>query len=322
MNLGDDKGEEKSALEQYGVDLTSNARDGKLDPVIGRDSKDAGLAQRFQPILVGEPSVQQTVSILRGLKERYEAHHGVRILDSALVAAANLSNRYLSERFLQDKAIDLIMTVQIELESLRKENDVANQERKEKLQESVSSKEQKVARLIDLWNEEKSEIDAIKNARSDLEKSRLAFENAQREGNYGKASELRYSTIPQLQTQLLREGSNSPGKNPYEETLRDSVSADDIEAVVSRQTGISVTKLMSGEIEKLVKMEGILRQSIRGQDETLTAVANAVRSQTAGLSGNNRPVASFLTLGPTGVGKTELSKKLASFLFSTESAMI
>ena len=214
------------------------------------------------------------------------------------------------------------MTVQIELESLRKENDVANQERKEKLQESVSSKEQKVARLIDLWNEEKSEIDAIKNARSDLEKSRLAFENAQREGNYGKASELRYSTIPQLQTQLLREGSNSPGKNPYEETLRDSVSADDIEAVVSRQTGISVTKLMSGEIEKLVKMEGILRQSIRGQDETLTAVANAVRSQTAGLSGNNRPVASFLTLGPTGVGKTELSKKLASFLFSTESAMI
>lgn len=296
---------------------------------------------------MGESSVQETVSILRGLKERYEVHHGVRILDSALVAAANLSNRYLSERFLQDKAIDLvdeaasaqrlqqesrpdpiqnsdrqIMTVQIELETLRKENDVTSLERKEKLQESVSSKEQEVARLIEVWDEEKPEIDAIKNARSDLEKSRLALENAQREGNYGKASELRYSTIPQLQSQLPREGSDSPEKNPYEETLRDSVSADDIDAVVSRQTGITVTKLMSGEIEKLVKMEDILRQSIRGQDEALTAVANAVRSQRAGLSGDNRPIASFLMLGPTGVGKTELSKKLASFLFSTESAMI
>lgn len=214
------------------------------------------------------------------------------------------------------------MTVQIELESLRKENDVTSIERKEKLQESVSSKEQEVARLIEVWNEEKSEIDTIKNARSDLEKSRVALGNAQRKGNYGKASELRYSTIPQLQSQLPREGSDSPEKNQHEETLRDSVSADDFEAVVSRQTGITVTKLMSGEIEKLVKTEDVLRQSIRGQDETMTAVANAVRSQRAGLSGDNRPIASFLMLGPTGVGKTELSKKLASFLFSTESAMI
>ena len=303
--------------------------------------KDAALARRFQPILVGEPSVQETVSILRGLKERYEVHHGVRILDSALVTAANLSNRYLSERFLPDKAIDLvdeaasaqrlqqeskpdpiqdldrqIMTIRIELESLRKESDFISIERKEKLEQCLSYKQEEVARLIEVWNKEKSDINAIKKARSDLEKARVALENAQREGNYGIASELRYSTIPKLEAQLSQEGSR------HGEVLHDSVSADDIEAVVSRQTGIPVTKLMSGEIEKLVNMEDTLRQSIRGQDEALTAVANSVRSQRAGLSGDNRPIASFLMLGPTGVGKTELSKKLASFLFSTESAMI
>ena len=304
--------------------------------------KDAALARRFQPIIVGEPSVQETVSILRGLKERYEVHHGVRILDSALVAAASLSNRYLSERFLPDKAIDLVdeaasaqrlqqeskpdpiqdlgrqvMTIQIELESLRKESDATSIERKEKLEQSLSSKEQEVARLTEVWNKEKSEIDAIKNARSDLEKARIALENAQRQGQYGVASELRYSTIPKLQAQL-----EFPEAGRYGEIIHDSVSVHDIEAVVSRQTGIPVTKLMSGEIEKLVNMEETLRQSIRGQEEALTAVANSVRRQRAGLSGNDRPIASFLMLGPTGVGKTELSKKLASFLFSTESAMI
>lgn len=311
--------------------------------------KDAALARRFQPILVGEPSVQETVSILRGLKERYEVHHGVRILDSALVAAANLSNRYLSERFLPDKAIDLvdeaasaqrlqqeskpdpiqdldrqIMTIQIELESLRKESDVTSVERREKLGNSLTSKEEQVARLTEAWKKEKLEIDAIKNARSDLEKARVALENAQREGNYGRASELRYSTIPKLQAQLTQEGEErrQMEKSGGIAIVSDSVSANDIEAVVSRQTGIPVTKLMSGEIEKLVSMEDTLRQSIRGQDEALTAVANSVRSQRAGLSGANRPIASFLMLGPTGVGKTELCKQLASFLFSTESAMI
>ena len=252
----------------------------------------------------------------------------------------------MSERFLPDKAIDLvdeaasaqrlqqeskpdpiqdldrqIMTIQIELESLRKESDIASMERKKGLELALLSKKEEAARLTEVWNKEKSEIDTIKNARSALERARVALENAQREGDYGKASELRYSTIPKFQAQLPQE-SDSPDTGRYGEILHDSVSADDIEAVVSRQTGIPVTKLMSGEIEKLINMEEVLRQSIRGQDEALTAVAKSVRSQRAGLSGDNRPIASFLMLGPTGVGKTELSKKLASFLFSTESAMI
>ena len=307
--------------------------------------KDPALARRFQPIQVGEPTVQETISILRGLKERYEVHHGVRILDSALVAAANLSNRYISERFLPDKAIDLvdeaasaqrlqqeskpdaiqeldrqIMTIQIELESLRKETDVPSVERKEKLEQELQIKEDEAARLTEIWEKEKSEIEAIKNARSDLEAARIALEQAQREGDYGKASELRYSTIPRLRSLLPQEGAEASASASG--ILHDSVTPADIEAVVSRQTGIPVTKLMSGEIEKLVNMEDTLRQSVRGQDEALTAVANAVRSQRAGLSGDNRPIASFFFLGPTGVGKTELTKKLASFLFSTESAMI
>ena len=305
--------------------------------------KDAALARRFQPILVGEPNVAETISILRGLKEKYEVHHGVRILDSALVAAANLSNRYISERFLPDKAIDLvdeaasaqrlqqesrpdaiqeldrqIMTIQIELESLRKETDIASVERKEKLESLLRSKEDEVYKLTETWNQEKKEIDAIKSARSKLETARTALEQAQREGDYGKASELRYATIPKLEAQLPQEGTESSTSG----IVHDSVTATDIEAVVSRQTGIPVTKLMSGEIEKLVHMEDILRQSIRGQDEALTSVANAVRSQRAGLSGDNRPIASFFMLGPTGTGKTLLSKNLAGFLFSTENAMI
>lgn len=211
-----------------------------------------------------------------------------------------------------------IMTVQIELESLRKETDPASVERKEKLEQSLHSKENEIAKLIEIWDKEKSEINAIKSARSDLETARLGLEQAQRNGDYGKASELRYSTIPRLQALLPQEGSESSAAG----ILHDAVGPASIEAIVSRQTGIPVTKLMSGEIEKLVLMEDTLRKSIRGQDEALTAVANAVRSQRAGLSGDNRPIASFFMLGPTGTGKTLLTKKLASFLFSTESAMI
>lgn len=312
--------------------------------------KDAALARRFQPIIVGEPSIQDTVSILRGIKERYEVHHGVRITDGALVAAVNLSTRYLSDRFLPDKAIDLIdeaasgqrlqqeskpdaiqeldrqiMTIQIELESLRKETDITSVERKTKLEESLRLKENEAAKLTEIWNKEKSEIEAIKNAKQELEKARVQLGQAQREGDYGKASELRYATIPKLQERLPKEQSESSNASigEYGDILiHDSVTTADIEAVVSRQTGIPVTKLISGEIEKLVHMEDTLRMSIRGQDEALAAVANSVRTQRAGLSGDNRPIASFMFLGPTGVGKTELCKKLASFLFSSENAMV
>lgn len=305
--------------------------------------KDAALARRFQPIVVDEPSVQDTISILRGIKDRYEVHHGVRITDGALVAAANLSNRYISDRFLPDKAIDLvdeassaqrlqheskpdaiqeldhsIMTIQIELESLRKETDIASSERREKLEKDLEAKQGEAAKLTAVWEVERAELEASKTTKEELEKARVELEQAQREGNFGKASELRYSTIPKLEERLPKEGTESS----KDLLLRDSVTATDIEAVVSRQTGIPVTRLLSGEMERLVHMEDTLRESIRGQDDALISVANAVRSQRAGLSGENRPIASFMAIGPTGVGKTELCKKLALFLFSTESAMI
>ena len=310
--------------------------------------KDVALARRFQPIQVGEPSVPDTISILRGIKERYEVHHGVRITDGALVAAATYSNRYITDRFLPDKAIDLvdeaasalrlqqeskpdaiqeldrqIMTLQIELESLRKETDVASQERKETLESTLKSKQEEAAKLTKIWDKEKAEIEAIKKTKEDLERARIELDQAQREGNFGKASELRYATIPKLQSQLPKEGTDvSPVGESGQTLIHDSVTADDIANVVARSTGIPVTKLMAGEIEKLVHMEDTLRQSVKGQDEALTAVANAVRMQRAGLSGENRPLASFMFLGPTGVGKTELCKKMASFLFSTESAVV
>jgi len=310
--------------------------------------KDVALARRFQPIQVGEPSVQDTISILRGIKERYEVHHGVRITDGALVAAATYSNRYITDRFLPDKAIDLvdeaasalrlqqeskpdaiqeldrqIMTLQIELESLRKETDVASKERREKLDETLKSKQEEVAKLQEIWDKERAEIEAIKKIKEDLERARIELEQAQREGNFAKASELRYATIPKLQGQLPKDGieASNTGKDG-QSLIHDSVTADDIANVVSRSTGIPVTKLMAGEVEKLVHMEDTLRQSVKGQDEALKAVANAVRMQRAGLSGENRPIASFMFLGPTGVGKTELCRKISSFLFSTESAMI
>lgn len=310
--------------------------------------KDVALARRFQPILVGEPSVQDTVSILRGIKDRYEVHHGVRITDGALVAAAAYSNRYITERFLPDKAIDLvdeaasalrlqqeskpdaiqeldrqIMTIQIELESLRKESDIASKERREQLEKTLTLKQDEVGALTEKWERERAEIEELKRAKQDLERARLELEQAQREGNFAKASELRYARIPELQKKLpAEEGGELANASPRETLIHDSVTADDIAAVVAKSTGIPVTKLMSGEIEKLINMEDTLRQSVRGQDEALTAVANAVRMQRAGLSGENRPLASFMFLGPTGVGKTELCKKMASFLFSTETAVV
>lgn len=309
--------------------------------------KDVALARRFQPILVGEPTVPDTISILRGIKEKYEVHHGVRITDSALVAAATYSNRYITDRFLPDKAIDLvdeaasalrlqqeskpdaiqeldrqIMTIQIELESLRKETDVASKERRSKLDELLQAKQKEVNVLMEKWDKERAEIEAIKKTKEDLEKARVELEQAQREGHFAKASELRYATIPKLQEKLPKDGTETGASSGEGTLLHDSVTADDIANVVARSTGIPVTKLMSGEVEKLVHMEDTLRQNIKGQDEALEKVADAIRMQRAGLNNENRPIAAFMFLGPTGVGKTELCKKLANFLFSTESAVL
>ncbi|PGH21495.1 hypothetical protein AJ80_03163 [Polytolypa hystricis UAMH7299] len=310
--------------------------------------KDAALARRFQPILVEEPTVPDTISILRGIKDRYEVHHGVRITDGALVAAASYSNRYVTDRYLPDKAIDLVdeaasalrlqqeskpdaiqeldrqvMTIQIELESLRKETDIASKERREKLEELLKSKQEEAGKLTEIWEKERAELEALKQAKEDLEKARADLEQAQRQGNFAKASELRYSTIPSLETKLPNDGADVVTTTADGRTLlHDSVTADDIAVVVSRATGIPVNKLMAGEVEKLIRMEDTLRKSVRGQDEALAAVANAVRMQRAGLSGENRPLASFMFLGPTGVGKTELCKKMAAFLFSTETAVL
>jgi ATP-dependent Clp protease ATP-binding subunit ClpB len=215
-----------------------------------------------------------------------------------------------------------IMTIQIELESLRKESDVASKERREQLEKTLTLKQDEVGALTEKWEKERAEIDEIKNAKAELEQARIELDQAQREGNFARASELRYARIPELLRRLPEE-QGGESKNAANDTLiHDSVTADDIAAVVAKATGIPVTKLMSGEIEKLINMEDTLRNSVRGQDEALTAVANAVRMQRAGLSGENRPLASFMFLGPTGVGKTELCKKMAGFLFSTESAVV
>ncbi len=309
--------------------------------------KDTALARRFQPILINEPTVQDTISILRGLKEKYEVHHGVRIQDSAVVAAATYSNRYITDRFLPDKAIDLmdeaasslrlqqeskpeelsridrkIVTIQIELESLRKETDVASRERREKLQQDLKAYQQEAKTLTEKWEKERAEIEAIKKVKEGLDKARIELDQAQRENNFGRASELRYSIIPSLEQKLPKEGEAAPGTAESDSLIHDAVTADDIASVVSRVTGIPVTKLTSGHAEKLIHMEDTLRQSVRGQDEALKTVSNAVRMQRAGLNGENRPLASFFFLGPTGVGKTELAKQLAAFLFATESAVI
>ncbi|KAI9796471.1 MAG: chaperone ATPase hsp78 [Piccolia ochrophora] len=308
--------------------------------------KDVALARRFQPIQVGEPSVQSTVSILRGIKNKYEVHHGVRITDDALVAAASYSNRYITDRYLPDKAIDLvdeaasalrlqqeskpdaiqeldreIMTARIELESLRKETDVTSRERRESLMEVLRNKEGQVAELTTKWEAERAEIEAIKTSKERLDRARTELEQAQRDGDFAKASELRYSTISKLEASLPKDESDAQGTRSTA-LVHDCVTSDDIANVVSRTTGIPVTKLMAGEMEKLVHMEDTLRKAVRGQDEALTAVANAVRMQRAGLSDDHRPLASFMFLGPTGVGKTELCKKMAGFLFSSESAVV
>ncbi|PIS50811.1 heat shock protein 78, mitochondrial [Candidozyma auris] len=308
--------------------------------------KDAALARRFSAVMVNEPTVQDSISILRGLKERYEVHHGVRITDGALVTAALYSNRYITDRFLPDKAIDLvdeacstlrlqhesrpdaithldrqIMTIQIELESLRKEEDQLSKDRTTKLEEELKVKESELKELTEKWESEKKAIDEVKQAKADLEQARFDLEESQREGNYAKASELQYSTIPRLQQQV-QELTESEDVVKSSSILHDSVTSDDIAAVISKMTGIPLSNLMKGEKDKLLDMEIILKQHVVGQDEAIHAVSDAVRLQRAGLTSDKRPIASFMFLGPTGTGKTELTKQLAEFLFNDKSSVI
>ncbi len=304
--------------------------------------KDAALARRFQPVMVDEPSVEDTISILRGIKEKYELHHGVRISDSALVSAATLSNRYISDRFLPDKAIDLvdesasrlrmevdskpeeideldrrIVQLKIEREALKNESDSASRERLGKLEAELSELEGESKVLTDQWRSEKNALADDTRIKEELDQARMLVERAMREGAYEKAGELQYSLIPGLEEKLAR-----ASKTDSNRMLEEAVSPEHIAAVVSRWTGIPIDKMLEGERDKLLHMEDNLRNRVVGQDEALTAVAHAVRRARAGLQDINRPIGSFLFLGPTGVGKTELTKAIAEFLFDDENAMV
>ena len=308
--------------------------------------KDAALERRFQPVVVTEPTVEDTVSILRGLRERYEIHHGVRFKDSALVSAAVLSNRYISDRFLPDKAIDLIdeaasklrmeidslpveldeverrlMQLEIEREALRKEKDDASRARLERLETDITGLKREQGRLRTQWEQEKAQIQADRKLQEELESLRLDVERAQREGDYARASELQYGRIPDLERRRAA-GRDTGSAGSTSRMLKEEVDEQDIAAVVSKWTHIPVSKLVEGELEKLIRMEARLRQRVVGQDDAIAAVANAVRRARAGLQDPSRPLGSFIFLGPTGVGKTELARALAEFLFDDERAMI
>ncbi len=304
--------------------------------------KDAALARRFQSVFVSQPSVEDTISILRGLKEKYELHHGVRITDGAIVAAATLSNRYITDRFLPDKAIDLIdeaaarlrmevdskpeeideidrriVQLKIERAALQKENDAASRNRLSKLEEELSSLEASSRALTERWMNEKSQLSSAQKLKEQIEQARKELEEAQRAGQYTRAGELTYSVIPDLEKKLAQV--EKQGENAMiDEVVKDS----DIAAIVSRWTGVPVDKMMEAEREKLLKMEDFLRKRVIGQDEAVVAVSNAVRRARAGLQDPGRPTGSFLFLGPTGVGKTELTKALAAFLFDDEQALL
>ncbi|MDO9499201.1 ATP-dependent chaperone ClpB [Falsiroseomonas sp.] len=311
-----------------------------LDEYRKHVEKDAALARRFQPVMVGEPSVTDTVSILRGIKEKYELHHGVRITDGALVAAATLSNRYITDRFLPDKAIDLmdeassrlrmqvdskpeeldaldrdLMRLKIEREALRKESDSASKDRLLKLEKELSELEERSAEMTSRWEAEKSLVVESQKLKEQLDQARTEFDLAQNRGDLAKASELRFGVIPQLEKKLAAAGDGDA------RLVNEAVTEEAIAAVVSRWTGIPVEKMLEGERAKLLQMEDQLRKRVVGQEEALEAVAKAVRRARAGLQDPNRPIGSFLFLGPTGVGKTELVKSLAHFLFDDERAM-
>jgi len=315
-----------------------------LDEYRKHIEKDAALERRFQPVLVDPPSVEDTISILRGLKERYETHHGVRITDAALVAAAVLSDRYISDRFLPDKAIDLIdeaaarlrmeitsdpqelddlkrrmMQLEIEREALKKETDRASKERLEKLEQELANLREARNRLEIQLQNERRELERIQSLKEQIEQTRAAIEQAQRQYDYNKAAELQYGTLASLERHL-QEAEQRLDQSAS--ILRQEVREQDIAEIVSRWTGIPVSKLLEGEVEKLIHMEERLHRRVVGQDEAVQAVANAVRRARSGLQDPNRPLGSFLFLGPTGVGKTELARALAEFLFDDEQAMI
>jgi len=306
--------------------------------------KDAALERRFQPVLIGEPTVADTISILRGLKEKYELHHGIRIKDSALVAAATLSNRYINDRFLPDKAIDLmdeaaskikmevdskpseldeldrrIIQLKIEREALTKEKDAASKDRLKNLEKELSEMEETSATLTAQWQKEKDRIEGDHKIKERLDAARVELEKAQREGNLARAGELTYGEIPDLEEKLKNVTEGDADDN---QLLKEEVSDNDIAAVISRWTGIPVDKMLEGEREKLLSMEENIGKRVIGQDEAVSAVAAAVRRARAGLQEETRPIGSFLFLGPTGVGKTELTKALAEYLFDDENAMV
>jgi ATP-dependent Clp protease ATP-binding subunit ClpB len=318
-----------------------------LDEYRKHIEKDAALERRFQTVLVDEPGVDDTISILRGLRERYEIHHGVRLKDAALVAAAVLSHRYISDRFLPDKAIDLvdeaasklrmeidsmpaeldevrrrIMQLEIEREALRKETDKASIERLARLEAELGSLKAEDKRLEMQWNLEKESIQGSRSVKEELEQVKLAIEEAQRAGDYAKASELQYGKLPELERRIHDQEARLASTSQSQRMLKEEVDEEDIAEVVAKWTGIPVSRLMEGEVQKLIQMETRLHARVVGQDEAITAVANAIRRARAGLQDPNRPLGSFVFLGPTGVGKTELARALAEFLFDDEHAMV
>ena len=310
--------------------------------------KDAALERRFQPVMISEPTVEDTIAILRGLKEKYEIHHGVRITDGAIVAAAELSDRYIADRFLPDKAIDLmdeaasrlrieidsmpeevdaaerkLIQMQIEEQALMKESDAASAERLEKLRRDIANAREALDHQKALWQNEKDVISGVQSIKADLEAAQLDEERATREGDLVLASEIRYARIPELQRKLAEAEENLKAKQQGGGAiLKEEVSEEEIANVVSAWTGIPVSKMMQGEMEKLVDLEEVLHKRVIGQDEAVSAVAGAIRRSRAGLSDPDRPLGSFMFLGPTGVGKTELAKALAEYLFDSERAMV
>ena len=313
-----------------------------LDEYRKHVEKDAALARRFQPVMVEEPTVEDTISILRGIKEKYELHHGVRISDSALVTASTLSHRYITDRFLPDKAIDLmdeaasrlrmevdskpeeldaldrdILQKQIEVEALRNEDDQASKDRLAKLEKDLSELQQKSAEMTSRWQAERDKLASARDLKEELDHLRAELESAKRDGNFAKAGELQYGRIPELERRL-----NEAQTEESDVMVEEAVGPEQIAAVVERWTGVPTSKMLEGEREKLLRMEDELHRRVIGQNQAVTAVANAVRRARAGLNDENRPLGSFLFLGPTGVGKTELTKAVANYLFDDDNAMV